>query len=373
MKRKKITVRAFLSILSDDPHDRAELSLQPIKSIEADRVTECKIGSKTVFKLKDAKLLEQYQDRVNQRFLSNIEVSNSAIAYVKNKSYLDLFEPHIYGYHFLRVDIKSYFHSISRELIKTSFSTYINDEDFIKGQQKLIDAFTNILTLNVGDKPKNNALAGKEILPIGFKTSPAVSNIIFRRFDNLIQSLCSKNHITYTRYADDMLFSSPLKFKFIHTRKFMDELSYILSLGGFLINDKKTVKEKHMISLNGYVIESNGVTGQPAKIRISNRKTNIIAKLINKLDHNVDCKLIMSKLFNLSEKSIKVKYKKGRDDFIDQYYRTQLINVISGYRAYLISIIKFNCKYNCIDKNHLSKYQLMINKLEKHLLRLSNW
>lgn len=371
IKRKKLTTNTFLSVLSDNHKDRFELSSQPIGDINSSNVVEFKIGSKTFFKFKNAGEIEQYQERINKIFLSKIEVSHSAFAYVKNKSYLEMFESHRHGYYFLRVDIKSFFHSISRQLINDSLVGYISDEDFIKDKQKLIDAVINLVTLNV--TKGHSDFVGKQILPIGFKTSPAISNIIFRRFDNLIQSLCGKNNIVYTRYADDMLFSSPIGFKFLHTAPFMNELSYILSLGGFSINNKKTLKDKHMITLNGYVIENNLASGKTASIRISNKKTEIISRLINKLEYGVDSKLIMKKLFGLSDNKIKVKFTSKKNQFIDEYYKSQLLNAMAGYRAYLISIIKFHVKYNCVEQKYIEKYQWMIDKLSQHLLRLSKW
>lgn len=371
IKRKKLTTNTFLSLLSDDHKDRFELSSQPIGDITSSNVIEFKIGSKTCFKFKNAGVLEQYQERINRMFLSDVEVSHSAFAYVKSKSYLEMFESHRHGYYFLRVDIKSFFHSISHQLITDSLSGYVSDEDFIKGKQKLMDAFINLITLNV--TKEHSLFVGKRILPIGFKTSPTISNIIFRRFDNLIQSLCSKNNIVYTRYADDMLFSSPLDFKFLHTEKFMNELSYILSLGGFSVNNKKTLKDKHMITLNGYVIENHSTSGKAASIRISNKKTDIISRLINKLEYNVDSKLIMRKLFGLSDSKIKVKFISKKNKFIDEYYESQLLNAMAGYRSYLISIIKFNIKYNCVERKYIDKYQWMIDKLSQHILKRSTW
>lgn len=371
IKRKKLTTNTFLSLLSDEHKDRFELSSRSINEITSSNVIAFKIGSKQCFKFKNAGVLEQYQERINRFFLSEIEVSNSAFAYVKKKTYLEMFEPHYSGYHFLRVDIRCFFHSISNQLIIDSLSGYISDEDFIKDEQKLMDAFINLITLNVTDK--DSVFFGKRLLPIGFKTSPVLSNIIFRKFDNLIQSLCSKNNIVYTRYADDMLFSSPLGFEFLHTNKFMNELSYILSLGGFSINDKKTLKRKGMITLNGYVIDNCLTSGKLGSIRISNKKTDIISRLINKLDYNVATKLIMKKLFGLSEDKIKVNFSSKKQQFIDSFYESQLLNVMSGYRSYLISIVKFNLKYNCVEEKYIKKYQCMIDALSKHILKRSTW
>ena len=58
----------------------------------------------------------------------------------------------------------------------------------------------------VSDEFEDFDLRGNNILPIGFPSSPVISNIIFRKIDILIQKYCENKKIIYTRYADDMLF-----------------------------------------------------------------------------------------------------------------------------------------------------------------------
>lgn len=371
MKNRKLTTNTFLSILCDDPLEIHELLKKPIPTYTEKDLTEAKVGAKTVFKLAPAKA--HYQKRLNDRFFSRIPLNHSSVAYAKNKSYLDMFEPHRNSYRFLRLDIKSFFHSISRDLLKDTLLSHVSEDIFFSNdnvKQTLIDALLNILTVNLGDNYKDKDLTNRDILPIGFPSSPVVSNIVFRRFDFLIQKLCSKNNITYTRYADDMLFSSSSDSNFIHSDHFMREISYILSLGDFKLNGDKTIKENNMISLNGYVIESKGKKSNLGYIRLSNKKTANICKLLDKLDKNVAHKDILKKISGLREKDIRVRFDKGRNDFIAQYYKSQVINLLAGYRAYIISIIKYNKLYGCVEHKYLEKYQNIIDDIQKHLLRL---
>ena len=45
-------------------------------------------------------------------------------------------------------------------------------------------------------------------LPQGAPTSPAISNLVFNPIDEIFQSFAEENNLTYTRYADDLCFSS---------------------------------------------------------------------------------------------------------------------------------------------------------------------
>jgi hypothetical protein len=94
--------------------------------------------------------------------------------------------------------------------VKETISQYIDDEVVnTKHNQKLIDVIIKCITYTIPTKFENKNFHDKTIIPMGFSTSPIISNISFRKIDILIQKLCVKLNITYTRYADDMLFSSP--------------------------------------------------------------------------------------------------------------------------------------------------------------------
>ena len=82
-------------------------------------------------------------------------------------------------------------------------------------------------------------LVKNDALPQGSPTSPALSNIVMRRFDDQIGRWCNQRQITYTRYCDDMTFSSdrPLYGVYQKVKKMLFEM-------GFELNEAKT----HFIS-----------------------------------------------------------------------------------------------------------------------------
>lgn len=371
MKYKKLTTKAFISILSDDAHDQAELLAKPIEPYKIDDIQESRLGRKSIYKLAPAKA--QHLEKLNLKFFNNIKINNAAIAYTGKKSYLDMFEPHRKNSNFLRLDIKSFFHSINRDTLKSSLSAYIADEYFFeegKVKQSLLDALLNLISLRITEDYNDRTLYNKDILPIGFKSSPVVSNIIFRKFDILLQELCERNEISYTRYADDMFFSSPKTHLFLHTEKFLLEVSYILSLGGFSINKSKTIKDKKMVSINGYVIDST-IDGEQGHIRISEKKTKKIYKLVHMMEKNIPPKIILHRIFKIRDSDIKYNYSKGKDKFKEEFHKSQISNRITGYRAYLISLIKYNNKYQCIKNENISEYQELIKKLEKIIFKVA--
>ena len=75
-----------------------------------------------------------------------------------------------------------------------------------------------------------------EAVPQGAPTSPAISNIIMREFDDTIGRWCDNRGIAYTRYCDDMTFSGDFD-----PAPLIELVRSELRKMGFLLNDKKTV------------------------------------------------------------------------------------------------------------------------------------
>ena len=348
----KVDEKAFLRKISKENRDVYQLWGVPV--ISSNSVAEFKIGKKYIYRLKNDQNLIGTHQALLRSFLNEIPLNNSAIAFRKNLSYLDFLEPHRNSFYFLRLDITSFFHSISEELISKSFTSYFVDEyfDALK-TQKLVESFVNLVTYQVPLTSGNNKFKGKSILPMGFKTSPVISNIIFRKLDILIQKYCSAHKITYTRYADDMLFSSNKLTKYVHSERFHAEIKYLLGLDDFKLNDKKTIRSSHTISLNGYIVESCNEEGKLGNVRISNKKTKIIEKLLNEVKLNKTSQEIMTKLFDFSVSSKHFNFMPPKPEFVEKYCKDQLLNKMIGYRSYLISIFRFEQKYKCVDDKAL--------------------
>lgn len=77
-------------------------------------------------------------------------------------------------------------------------------------------------------------------LPQGAPTSPIVSNLIFQIVDMRILELARKYRLDYTRYADDLTFSTNDKRFRNNKDEFITKMSSLLRKSGFSINEEKT-------------------------------------------------------------------------------------------------------------------------------------
>ncbi len=338
-----------------------------VSEITEDSIHEIKINNKYVYYLDKDSIYTQAQISLCKRIFNSIPINNASIAYRKGLSYLNFFNPHIGGYYFLRLDISSFFHSISEELLRDTLSSYFEDDFIDNGRtQSIVDAVLNIVTYRVPSTSTNIRFRNKSVLPIGFHSSPVISNIIFRKLDLLIQEYCHKHNISYTRYADDLLFSSTKNSKFVHSTSFYHEMKYLLSIDGYKLNKLKTIKSEHTISLNGYVIGRDVETGS-VRFWVSNKKIKIIKKIIHELSKKTSPQIILSKHFGFKINKKHFKYLPPKNTYIKQYCSDQLNNKLQGYRSYLLSLIKFDQKHNCIDANSLNKYKQLVSELNKKI------
>ena len=95
-------------------------------------------------------------------------------------------------------------------------------------------------------------------LPQGAPTSPAISNMICAKMDSQLQPLAQRFNCRYTRYADDLTFSTS-------TKRFPRPLARFV--------DTPTGGQLEIGSELEKVIKDNGFTANPDKIRLQTRNT----------------------------------------------------------------------------------------------------
>lgn len=143
-------------------------------------------------------------------------------------------EKHVKSRHFIKMDIHSFFESMSPSIVKNILiSSFENDWRYELMNNKEKEKFNSRLSSYIDLLTLNGAF------PIGFVSSPIISEIYLSLFDRCVSDYCKEQGIIYTRYADDMLFSSKNGFnKDSVTEVVENELKKV----GLTINQTKTEK-----------------------------------------------------------------------------------------------------------------------------------
>ena len=160
--------------------------------------------------------LKYAQSRILRNILEHIEISPYATAYIKGKNLKDNATPHTNHKYLLKIDITDFFGSITYlQVISTAF----NAKRF---PVQIGAMLTSLCCLD-------------DVLPQGAPTSPMLSNVVMKNFDNIIGDWCKERGITYTRYCDDLTFSAntPLYNVYIKVKNMLDQ-------NGFEVNEDKT-------------------------------------------------------------------------------------------------------------------------------------
>lgn len=100
----------------------------------------------------------------------------------------------------------------------------------------------------------------KYVLPQGAPTSPILTNMICERLDRRLSGLAKRFGLRYSRYADDITFSS-MHFVYAEKGIFRTELRKIIAGEKFSINTKKTrlLRKGHCQEVTGLIVSQDKV------------------------------------------------------------------------------------------------------------------
>lgn len=172
-------------------------------------------GLRTLYMPDD--LLKMVQKKIAKVILAYEPVSKYATAYKIGASIQKNAKKHVGKEKILKLDIYRFFDNIKYWLVK----------DIVFPEERFSEQ--NRILLSV-------LCFYNDVLPQGAPTSPIITNIIMREFDETVGNWCKEKDINYTRYCDDMTFSGSFDEKEI-----IEFVSTELKKLGLLLNKRKTV------------------------------------------------------------------------------------------------------------------------------------
>lgn len=217
------------------------------------------IGSREVFH--PSKELKTLQYWIVNKVFAEFPISTFCMAYQKGCSIKKNADVHKGSNYILHTDIEKFFNNINATHLEQLLQNRNLSNDDINLIEKIV--------------------LYKGHLVIGSVASPVISNCIMYNFDNeLFKKLSKDYNIKYTRYADDIIISSP---DYI-PKEIIDIIACILDKYGFSINRKKTyfMSRKSRRIVTGVTIDNNS-----DRLTLGYRRHKMIKKMIyNKLVKN---------------------------------------------------------------------------------------
>ncbi|RMG78175.1 MAG: RNA-directed DNA polymerase [Bacteroidetes bacterium] len=187
-------------------------------------------------------LLKFFQRRILTRLLEQMEVHPAAHGFIKNRSIFTALEKHTGKRVVISLDIRDFFDTITFKRVCGLFKGYGIKED------------------------KALLLAGlccrNGRLPQGAPTSPMISNLICKKMDSRLTGLAEKNGFSYTRYADDLIFSGGE-----NILKFLPIIKQIIKEEGFTPAEEKTKIRRSGSRQQVLGLNVNSKVSVPKKVR----------------------------------------------------------------------------------------------------------
>lgn len=237
-------------------------------------------------------LLKVIQQKLNVKLSEHLKNNSSHVShgFIKGRSIFSNAHIHVNKKFVLQIDLKDFFDSFHFGRVAGFFQKNINFQC---------------------SRPVAICLAQlccyKQKLPQGAPSSPTVTNLICQILDRRILNLSKRYKVNYTRYADDLTFSTNRLGFQDDWKSFYDELKKIIVKAGFEIHESKT----RLTTYNARQV----VTGLTVNKKINSSK-DFIKNTRAMADH-----LYRNSSFNIGKELGTINQLEGRFVFISQVDR----------------------------------------------------
>jgi RNA-directed DNA polymerase len=222
---KKYQLKELCTLLKTSPQIVYEVTSAPEKYYkEWEEIKVDKTGKPKVYKdgtIKKRKIspplepLYSIQSKIKDLVFTPITLPPNIHGGVKRRTNISNAKPHQGNKFIFTTDLQDFFPSISNKQVNEC-----------------------LLSLGLSDHKAHwlsKLITFRYKVPQGSPTSSHIANLVFLKIDLALIALCEVNSIVYTRYVDDLTFSSQRDF-----RPLLNELLKVIIEGGFNISYRKT-------------------------------------------------------------------------------------------------------------------------------------
>ncbi|EGA71211.1 putative RNA-dependent DNA polymerase [Vibrio sinaloensis DSM 21326] len=214
-----------------------------------------------------SKELKEFQRKYLE--LQQLPIHEAAMAYREGIGIKQNALAHKNNPYLLKLDLENFFNSISSSLfwkVWESIKPLPPSQD-----QKVLEQLLFWCP--------SKTTGGSLVLSIGAPSSPLVSNFFMYRFDCNISKICRKKGITYTRYADDLTFSTKSKEILFELPQIVKEHLAENFGNSIKINRKKTKfsSKAHNRHVTGITLNNDG------KLSLGRQRKRYIKHLVHQV------------------------------------------------------------------------------------------
>ncbi len=182
--------------------------------------------------------LKRLQRWLLEAVLSKVAVHEAAHGFREGRSIVSNARPHVGSRVVVNLDLENFFPTIALPRIRGMFRS-LGYGDFAATVLALIASEPDTYSVELDGRVFEVA-QGPRRLPQGAPTSPAVTNVLCRRLDRRLHLASKKLGFTYSRYADDLTFSSKEVEAEKRTGQLLKQVTFIVKEEGFVPHPKKT-------------------------------------------------------------------------------------------------------------------------------------
>lgn len=255
--------------------------------------------------------LKEEQSKILKE-LNSVKINRCAYGFVEKKDIYKNAKRHMKSNYILELDLKNFFDTIKAEDV---YNALINNK-FSKERAEYI---AKVCT-RYGTTPQ------------GAPSSPILSNIVCKPLDRKLKNLSIRNKVIYTRYADDLTFSTKEEDGYNTLQDLKKEAQSIINSYGFDINGSKThtLCKSRRHSVTGIVVNE--------KMNVSSKDVRAFRAKLHNIFMDIKDKALVT------EKELEAKY-----------------NSINELRGYANFIYQANPEKNIKYLNQVKKIQKILS------------
>ena len=217
-----------------------------------------------------ASVLKTMQRMVRDKFLLELPVHDCAMAYREGLGIKDNAQAHLGNEYLLKMDFSDFFPSIVPADLEAHMEKWLpslsRSEYYYLGKIFFWSRkYSNFIRLS-----------------IGAPSSPFISNTLMYEFDCILAEHCKATGIIYTRYADDLTFTTDVKGALFDLPAMVEDICRKVAYPRLSVNKEKTVfsSKKNNRHVTGLVLANDG------SVSLGRQRKRYIRSLVHRFTLN---------------------------------------------------------------------------------------